>query len=138
MLVFSPIFDWVVSLLCYICKVWFKGKLRSKKNKLKWENVKNAKTWAITDLNAPNSSRDIQFQGNEFEQHGPPFCRFLASFSIKCDVTYAILQDIEKWKYNTSRVFCLICLKFCRLLEVNKRISLDFKFHCYGNSNDNN
>ena len=27
-----------------------------------------------------------------------PFCRFLASFSIKYDVTDAMLQDIEKMK----------------------------------------
>ena len=26
------------------------------------------------------------------------FCRFLASFSVKCDVTDAILQDIDKMK----------------------------------------
>ena len=34
------------------------------------------------------------------------------------EVTHAILQDIEK-KNENSRVFCLICLKFCRLMEVN-------------------
>ena len=32
------------------------------------KNVK--KTRAITDLNAPNGSRDIQFQSQEFEQDG--------------------------------------------------------------------
>ena len=67
-----------------------------------------------------------------------PICRFLASFSLKYDVTDAMLQDIEKMKRNTSWVFCLICLKFCRLLEVNKWISLDFKFRCYGNSKESN
>ena len=30
----------------------------------------NAKKRAITDLNAPNGSRDIPFQSQEFEQHG--------------------------------------------------------------------
>ena len=47
-------------------------------------------------------------------------------------------KTLEKWKCNISWVFCFICLKFCRLLEVNKWISLDFKFRCYGNSNENN
>ena len=28
------------------------------------------KTWAITDLNAPNGSRDIPSQSQEFEQDG--------------------------------------------------------------------
>ena len=45
-------------------------------------------------------------------------------------------KTLKNWKCNTSWVFCLICLKFCRLLEVNKRISLDFKFCCHGNSDE--
>ena len=32
--------------------------------------MKNAKTRAITDLNAPNGSRDIRFQSQEFEKDG--------------------------------------------------------------------
>ena len=38
-----------------------------------------------------------------------PFCRFLASFSIKYDVTDAMLQDIEKMKvqYLISLLFDL-------------------------------
>ena len=67
-----------------------------------------------------------------------PFCRFLTSFSIKYDVTDACCKILKKWKCNTSSVFCLICLKFSKLLEVNKWVSLDFKFRCYGNSNENN
>ena len=31
----------------------------------------NAKKRAIVDLNAPNGSRDIPFQSQEFEQYGP-------------------------------------------------------------------
>ena len=65
------------------------------------------------------------------------FCRFSASFSIKYDVTHAILQDNKKWKCNISEVFCLICLKLCRLLELGKGILLHFKFCCYGNQNQN-
>ena len=44
------------------------GKLRSKKVKLKRKSVKNEKERAITDLNAPNDSRDIPFQSHKFEQ----------------------------------------------------------------------
>ena len=33
-------------------------------------SVKNAKEWPITDINAPNGSRDIPFQSQEFEQDG--------------------------------------------------------------------
>ena len=47
-----------------------KGKLPSKKIKLKWNSVKNAKNWAITDLNAPNGSRDIPLQSQVFEPDG--------------------------------------------------------------------
>ena len=32
--------------------------------------MKNAKQRAITNLNAPNGSRDIPFQSQEFEQYG--------------------------------------------------------------------
>ena len=64
-----------------------------------------------------------------------PFCRISASFTIKYDVTDAILQDNEKWECNISEVFCLICLKLCRLLELGKEILLHFKFCCYGNQN---
>ena len=32
--------------------------------------MKNAKKRAIADLNAPNGSRDIAFQSQEFEQYG--------------------------------------------------------------------
>ena len=31
----------------------------------------------------------------------------------------------------------MICLKLCRLLELSKENSLDFKFHCYGKQNQN-
>ena len=47
---------------------------------------------AITDLNAPNGSRDIPFRSQEFGQDGTsPFCKFSASFSLKYDVTDAML-----------------------------------------------
>ena len=37
--------------------------------------MKNAKKRAITDLNAPNGSRDIPFQSQEFGQDG--YCHFV-------------------------------------------------------------
>ena len=68
--------------------------------------MKNAEKRAITDLNAPNGSRDIPFQSQEFGQDGRRhFCRFSASFSIKYDVTDAILQDNEKMKVQYLRSF---------------------------------
>ena len=59
-----------------------------------------------------------------------PFCRFLASFSLKYDVTDAILQDIEKMKvqYLRSLLFDL----FEILQAVNIRILLDFYFFLPG------
>ena len=66
------------------------------------------------NLNAPNGSQDIPFQSQEFEQDFLSFfkiaiCRFLASFSIKYDVTDTILQDNEKLKmqYLKSLLFHL-------------------------------
>ena len=43
-------------------------------------------------------------------------------------------KTMKKRKCDISTVFCSICLKSCRLLELGKRISLDFKFRCYGNT----
>ena len=66
--------------------------------------MKNAKKRAITHLNAPNGSRDISFQSQKFGQDGyRHFYRFSASFSIKYDVTDAILQDNEKMKVQYLR-----------------------------------
>ena len=66
-----------------------------------------------------------------------PFCRFSASFSFKYDVTDAMLQDNKKLNCNVLEVFCLICLKLCRLIELSKEFSLDFKFRYYVNTNQN-
>ena len=51
----------------------FKGHLRSKKGLAQMkerEKCKKKKKRAITDLNAPNGSRDIPFQNQEFGQDG--------------------------------------------------------------------
>ena len=71
--------------------------------------MKNAKRRAITDLNAPNGSRDVPFQSQEFEQYGR---RHFVDFSLvftKYDVTDAMLQDIGKMKvqYLMSLLFDL-------------------------------
>ena len=60
---------------------------------------------AITDVNAPNGSRDISFQSQEFGQDGHRhFVGFnSASFSLKYDVTDAILQETEKMKVEYLR-----------------------------------
>ena len=61
--------------------------------------MRNAKQRALTDLNAPNGSRDIPFKKSGiWARWTSPFCRFSASFSLKSDVTDAILQDNEKMK----------------------------------------
>ena len=46
---------------------------------------------------------------------------------------------MKKMKVQCLRSrFCSIGLEFCRLLELSKGISLDFKFRCYGSQNQNN
>ena len=56
---------------------------------------------AIADLNAPNGSRDIPFQSQEFGQD--EHRHFVASFSLKYDVTDTMLQDNEKMKVQYLR-----------------------------------
>ena len=68
--------------------------------------MKNAKKRAISDLNALYGSRDIPFQSQEFGQDGRRhFVGFPASFSLKYDVTDAMLQDNEKMKVQYLRSF---------------------------------
>ena len=101
--------------------------------------MKNAKKRAITDLNAPNGSRDIPFQSQDFEQDGHRhFVDFLASFLLKYDVTDAILQDIEIMKVQYLMNLVLDLFEILQAVGSEKQISLDFKFRCYDNSNENN
>ena len=66
--------------------------------------MKNAKTRAITGLNAPNGSRDIPFQSQEFWQDGHrSFVGFQPSFSLQYDVTDAMLQENEIMKVQYLR-----------------------------------
>ena len=49
-----------------------------------------------------------------------------------------MLQDNKKNESAISQESSVFfCLKLCRLLELSKGISLDFKFRCYGNQNQN-
>ena len=94
------------------------------------------KKWAITDLNAPNGSRDIPFQSQEFGQDGHHhFVGFRRHFRLNMTSQTQCCNTMKKWMCNISGVFCLICLKLCRLLELGKGISLHFKFCCHGNQN---
>ena len=61
-----------------------------------------------------------------------------ALFSHKYDVTDTIRQDDEKMKVQYLRNLLFDWFKFCRLLELSKGISLDFKFRCYANQNQDN
>ena len=60
--------------------------------------MKNAKKRAITDLNAPNDSRDIPFQSQEFGQDGyRHFVGFQPHFQLNMtSQTQYVLQDNEK------------------------------------------
>ena len=120
------------------CSNSLKGTSGRKKVTLKWKSVKNAKKRAITDLNAPNGSRDIPFQSQQFWQDGHRhFVGFQRHFQLNRMSQTQYCKTIKKWKCNNSGVFCLICLKLCRLLEHGKGILLHFKFCCYGNQNQN-
>ena len=66
-----------------------------------FKSVKNASKRAITDLNVPNGSRDILSQSQDFGQDGHcHFVGFQPHFSLKYDVTDAMLQDNKKLNCN--------------------------------------
>ena len=94
---------------------------------------------AITDLSAPSGSRDILLQSQEFEQNRRRhFIGFQPHFHINMTSQTQSGETMTKWKCNISGVFCSICLNFCKLSELSKGISLDFKFCWFGNQNKNN
>ena len=111
------------------------GNLRSKK-----KLGSNERAWKMqtNDLNAPNGSQDIPFQSQEFWQDGHRhFVGFQPHFHLNMTSQMQCCKKMKKWKCNISGVFCLICSKLCRLLELGKGISLHFKFCCHGNQNQN-
>ena len=93
------------------------------------------KKQAITDLNAPNGSRDIPSQSQEFENDGR---RHFVGFNLNMTSQTQCYKTMNKLKCNISGVFRSIRLKFCRLSELSKGTSFDFKFRCYSNQNENN
>ena len=75
-----------------------KGNLRSKKIRLKWKGVKNAKKRAITDLNAPNGSWDVPFQSQEFGQDGHRhFLGFQPHFQLNMTSQTQYCKTMKKW-----------------------------------------
>ena len=65
--------------------------------------MKNARKRAITDLNAPNGSRDIPFQSQEFGQDGHRhFVGFQPHFRLNM-TPQTILQDNGKLKVQYLR-----------------------------------
>ena len=102
------------------------AKNKSSSNERAW---KMQKKWAITDLNAPNGSWDIPSQSQEFEQNRHRhFVGFQPHFHVNMTSQTQSGKTMEKWKCNISAVFCSICLKFCRLLELSKEICLISNF----------
>ena len=79
---------------------------------------------AITDLNAPNGSRDIPFQSQEFKQDGR---RHFASVSLKYDVTEAILQDNEKMKVQYLRSILLDLFEALQAVRTWQMILVSFQ-----------
>ena len=70
---------------------------------------------AITDLNAPNGSRDISFQSQKFGQDGHRhFVGFQPHFHLNMTSQTQYFKTMKKWKWNISGVFCLICLQAVR------------------------
>ena len=57
-----------------------------------------------------------------------PFCRFLASFSIKYDVTDAILQDNEKLKVQYLRSLLFDLFETLQAVRTWQGISLHSNF----------
>ena len=83
---------------------------------------------AITDLNAPNGSRDIPFQSLEFGQDGyRHLAGFSASFSIKYEVTDAILQDNEKMKVQYLRSLLFDLFETLQAVRAWQRNSASFQ-----------
>ena len=101
--------------------------------------MKNVKKCDITEINVPNGSGDIPFPSQEPEQDGrrhfvvlqPLFYVSMTSQTQSCKKMKKVeVQYLRSLLFNLFEIF--------RLLEVIKGISLDFKFRCYGNLNQNN
>ena len=73
------------------------------KEREKWKKKQKR---AITDLNAPNGSRDIPFQSQEFGQDGHRhFVGFESHFHLNMTSQTQCCKTMKKWKCNISGVF---------------------------------
>ena len=115
---FQPHFH-LVMIIVWLFRLFstlLKGHLRSKKKLSSNERAWKMQKRAINDLNAPNGSRDISFQSQEFGQDGHRhFVGFQPHFHLNMTSQTQYFKTMKKWKWNISGVFCLICLKLCRL-----------------------
>ena len=84
----------------------------------------NTKQRAITDLKVSNGSRDIP---GIWARWISPFCRFSASFSIKYDVTDAIVQDNEKMKVQYLRSLLFDLFETLQDIRAGQRNSASFQ-----------
>ena len=96
--------------------------------------MKNAKQRAITDLNAPNGSRDIPFQSQEFGQDGyRHFVGFQPHFHL--NMTQCCKTMKMKVQYLRSLLFDLF--ETLQAVRTWQRNFASFKFRCHGNQNQN-
>ena len=92
--------------------IYRKGKLQSKKVKLKRKSMENEKKMSHHwHQCAKWFSRYPIPKSAIWARWTSPFCRFLASFSLKYDITDAILQDIEKNESAISQEYFVQHLK---------------------------
>ena len=62
----------------------------------------------------------------------------LRKMDINISQIFSLVQDIEKIKVQYFKSLLFVLFEVLKAVKVNKQISLDFKFCCYGQSNENN
>ena len=82
-------------------------------------------------------SRNSILESGIWIRRTSPFCRFSASFSIKYDVTDAILQDNEKMRVQYLRSLLFDLFETLQAVRTWQRNFAHFKVCCYGNQNQN-
>ena len=117
-------------------KIDLKGNSGQRISYAQMKEDETCKRWVVTDFNAPNGSRDIQFLSRGFEQDvRRQSVGFQPRFQINMTSQTLSCKTVKKMKVQCLKSL-LICLKFC--LKLSKRISVHFKFCCYGKLNRNN
>ena len=112
-----------------------KGTSGRKKVQLKWKSVKNAKkTSHHRHQCAELFSRYSITKSGIWARWTSPFS---ASFSIKYDVTDAMLQHNEKMKVQHLRSLLFDLFETLQTVRIWQKISLLFKLRCHGNQNQN-